>query len=123
MLDGDDGAVDAAVSSTPRRFAALVQAAADAAQALGTGEKICLPAEAVNLIPSRRSVYAVRRLPAGHVIEPGDLVALRPGSGLSPAVAAGLAGRRLVRPVEAGAALDAADVALDADAGQSRDVA
>src|SRR5262249_23035608 len=37
MLDDDLDAVDAAVSSTPGRFAALVQAAADASRALGSG--------------------------------------------------------------------------------------
>ena len=55
--------------------------------ALGSGEKVCLPAEAVNLSASRRSLCAARRLPAGHILRarrrdraaPGDRSCARTG--------------------------------------------
>ena len=58
MLAADDDGVDAAVSSTPGELAAVVRAAARAADALGAGAEVCLPAEAVNLAASRRGLYA-----------------------------------------------------------------
>src|SRR6185295_8324193 len=98
-------------------------AAARTSRALGGGDKVCLPAEAVNVIASRRAVCAARPLPAGHVIEAADLVALRPATGLAPAAAAGLAGRRLARPVTEGAALFESDLIAEVEAAQGCDVA
>ncbi len=47
VLAHDDGSIDGAVSSTREELARTIQDAARAAAALGSGEKICLPAEAV----------------------------------------------------------------------------
>jgi sialic acid synthase SpsE len=103
MLDGDDEAVDRAVSSTSAELAAIVRMAADAAAALGHGRKECLPAETGNLAPSRRSLRAARYLPAGHVVGAEDVAVLRPGTGLPPAREADLIGVRLTRRVDDGA--------------------
>ena len=110
VLDGDERAVDAAVSSTPARMATLVRTAARAKAALGSGEKMCLPAEAVNLSASRRALCAARRLVAGHILQDGDLTALRPAIGVAPHRASDLIGRRLARPVDEGSALVDADL-------------
>jgi sialic acid synthase SpsE len=101
-LHAGDQVVDAPVSSTPKELAALIRAAARAAAALGTGEKVCGPAERVNKLPSRRALYATRSLPAGHRIEPGDVIALRPGVGLPADRQADLIGRRLPRDLPMG---------------------
>ena len=102
MLDGDEDAIDRAVSSTPAELAAIVRLAADTAAALGHGRAECLPAEAVNRIPSRRSLRAVRPLFAGHVVTAEDIVVLRPGIGLPPVHERDLVGVRLTRDVELG---------------------
>ena len=82
MLEGDADAIDGPVSSTPAGFAALVQAASRALAALGSGEKRCEPAEAPNLVPSRRALYARHDLINGAVVGEADLIALRPGRGI-----------------------------------------
>ena len=82
VLEGDAEAVDAAVSSTPRDLRAVVDAAARAQTALGSGEKGCDLAEMPNLVPSRRALYAAHNLTRGQILEADDVVALRPGSGL-----------------------------------------
>jgi sialic acid synthase SpsE len=103
MLRSDDPVVDAAVSSTPGTLAALVRAAARTHAALGTGEKTCDQAERPNRIPSRRALYTTRALRSGHRVQPGDVIALRPGVGLPPDRAGDLIGRPLPRDLAAGA--------------------
>jgi sialic acid synthase SpsE len=95
VQDGDGDAIDRAVSSTSTELAAAVRAGRRAWAALGSGQKICLPAEAVNVTASRRSLCAARALPAGAVLGAGDLVALRPAAGFAPNHLASLVGRRL----------------------------
>ncbi len=112
VLAHDDGSIDADVSSTPGELAGIVRAAARAAAALGSGAKVCLPAERPNLDASRRALHARRRLPAGHVVAAADVIALRPGFGLGADRLEDLVGTRLVREVDAGAAFHAADLRL-----------
>jgi sialic acid synthase SpsE len=102
VLDAQDGSIDAPVSSTPDGFQAIVALAARTQLALGRGVKVCGEAEAGNLVASRRSLCAVRPLVAGHVVEPGDLIALRPATGVAPVWEPALIGTRLRRDVAAG---------------------
>jgi len=102
MLPGDDG-VDAAVSSNPAGLAAIVALAARTEAALGHGRRECLPAEAVNLTASRRSLHTTRALPTGHVVTANDIAVVRPSRGLSPSLQDELVGVTLTRAVEAGA--------------------
>jgi N-acetylneuraminate synthase/N,N'-diacetyllegionaminate synthase len=110
MLDGDEQAIDRAVSSTPAELAGIVRLAADAVAALGHGRKECLPAEIDNRAPSRRSLHARRCLPAGHVVCADDIAVLRPGTGLPPLLADDLVGVRLTRQIEDGAPFLTTDV-------------
>ena len=109
VLTEGDGSVDAAVSSTPAGFAALITAAARARSALGSGVKSCLPAEAQSLA-SRRGLYAARPLRAGHVVTAEDVIPLRPASALAPDDVAALIGSTLTRDLAAGAAFLASDL-------------
>ncbi len=109
VLAEDDGAVDAAVSSTAAGFAHVVRAAARAAAALGAGAKTCLDAEKGSLA-SRRGLYATRDLRAGHTVSVDDVIALRPASRLSPDDLPALVGSTLTRHVAAGAPFRAADL-------------
>lgn len=103
MLHAGDDAIDAPVSSTPSSLRTLVETAARTHAALGTGEKVCQKAERANRVPSRRALYATRALPAGHRVQPGDVIALRPGIGLAADREEDLIGRQLPRAVAAGA--------------------
>src|SRR5207247_2998339 len=93
VLDADAMAIDRAVSSTRAELEATVDAVRRAWLALGSGRKACLAAEAGNVAPSRRSLCAARALPAGTVLSPADLVALRPASGLPPNSLPAIVGR------------------------------
>jgi sialic acid synthase SpsE len=109
LTDGPD-AIDAAVSSTPAGFQAIVAAMEQARIALGDGRKRCLPAEAANVIPSRRGLYATRRIRAGERITPADVIALRPATSLTPADVPLLVGAIVERDIAAGAPFEAGDV-------------
>jgi sialic acid synthase SpsE len=113
VLAHGDGSIDADVSSTPAELADIVRAAARAAAALGTGAKVCLPAERPNVGASRRSLYARRPLPAGHVVGRDDVVALRPAIGLTADRHRELLGQRLARAVDGGTPFHLADLAPD----------
>lgn len=102
VLARGDGSVDAAVSSTPAELAAVVTAAARVRASLGSGQKTCLPVERPNRLASRRALYAARALPAGHLVEAADLVALRPAIGLPAEQQDELIGRRLACDLEDG---------------------
>jgi sialic acid synthase SpsE len=112
MLDNGLDAIDAAVSSTPSQFAAIVAAMEQTRAALGDGRKRCLASEAANAIPSRRGLYATRTLRAGERITAADVIALRPATSLRPADAAQLVGTILQRDVPAGDAFEASDIAV-----------
>lgn len=123
VLAHGDGSIDDAVSSTPAELAAVVRDAARAQWTLGSGEKSCLPAEAVNVTASRRGLYFTRTLPAGHVLNHGDLVALRPAHAVAAGRLSEFLGSPLTRDVVAGAPLEDVDVAPCAGGGRSRVVA
>lgn len=67
---------------------------------LGTGEKTVLPCEAVPRREARRSLILTRRMRAGEVITEGDLMAKRPGTGISPQFMEIVAGRTVKRDLE-----------------------
>jgi N,N'-diacetyllegionaminate synthase len=110
MLEDDDDAVDAAVSSTPRQLRDLVRIAARTRASLGSGEKRCEPGEAPNRDASRRALYAARPLPAGTVVHRDDLIALRPAVGLAAARPDELVGVTLRRDVAAHTCFTEADL-------------
>ena len=53
----------------------------------------------------RRSLYFVKDLTAGHVIQPGDIRRIRPGMGLAPKYFDEVVGKRLESAVKAGTAV------------------
>jgi len=61
-----------------------------------------MPSEAATAVAARRSIVAVRDLPAGHAISAADLTWLRPSGGLPPGQETVLIGRTLRRAVGAG---------------------
>ncbi len=108
--EGDTSAIDFAVSSSPAELAALVTACADVSRRLGNGRKVCQPSESVNRTASRRGVYARAALPAGHIVGPEDLIALRPETDIPASELPLLIGRPVTRAVAAGEALMRVDI-------------
>ncbi|MGH9373343.1 MAG: N-acetylneuraminate synthase family protein [Vicinamibacterales bacterium] len=102
VLDGDDDAIDRAVSSTPAELRAIVTAMAHARLAIGSGVKVCQPAEAVNVTASRRGLYATRALQAGERVTESDVIVLRPANALAPSQSGDLVGSILQRDIAAG---------------------
>ena len=110
VLGDDHEAIDRPVSSTPDEFAAIVEAMRHTRAALGDGIKACRPSEQPNRLPSRRGLYAARPLAAGHVVRPGDLIALRPASALETRWSRDLVGLTLRRSMAEGEAFEEADL-------------
>lgn len=102
---------DHRASLEPAGLKALVTGIRAVEAALGHGRKAPAPSEAGTAQVARKSLFARHDLPAGHVLDADDLVALRPGDGIPPGRADILIGRRLVRAVAAGSKLgvDAAE--------------
>lgn len=101
---------DHAASLDPGELRALITAVREAEVSRGSGVKAPAASELPNLEVVRRSMHAARELPAGHSLAPADLVALRPGGGVSPADEWKILGRPLRRALRAGERLEEADV-------------
>jgi N,N'-diacetyllegionaminate synthase len=101
---------DHAASLEPWEFTALVRAVRDTEAALGDGIKQPRANEAATARLARKSVVALVDLPIGHKLHIEDFAVMRPGYGLPPDAAGTLAGRRMVRAVQAGFPIEAGDV-------------
>jgi N,N'-diacetyllegionaminate synthase len=102
-LDRSRHGPDHAMSLERDAFAAMVRAIRTAESAIG-GDGMKRPTDAEREIAAvaRRSLHWARDLVAGAVIEEDDLVAQRPGTGLSPARTVDLIGRHTARAVVGG---------------------
>lgn len=99
-LDRTMAGPDHAASLEPEQFGEMVRRIRTVESALGDGVKSPAACEADTIIAARRSLVAARDLPAGHTVGPDDLVAKRPGDGISPARYADLIGRTLANPLQ-----------------------
>jgi sialic acid synthase len=89
---------DHAFSLMPEGMRKLVRDLQRVPTAMGDGVKRPLPSEEKPLQKMGKKLVAARELPAGHVLEPGDLVARSPADeGLPPYELDSLLGRRLRR--------------------------
>lgn len=75
---------DHAASLDPTMFRRMRDGIRDVFDSLGDGVKQPRPSEEGMRAVARRSLVTARPIPAGHVLAPNDLVAKRPGSGISP---------------------------------------
>jgi N,N'-diacetyllegionaminate synthase len=108
-LDRTRRGPDHAMSLEPSEFAAMVAAIRATAVAIGDGDKVPTTAEREIAAVARRSLHWARDLAAGQTIDEDDLVAQRPGTGISPARIHELVGRPTARPVRAGAMVEEGD--------------
>ena len=92
---------DHRASSEPAEFAALVRAIRVVESALGDGSKKPAASERNTAEVARKSLVTACDLPAGTTLTVEMLTALRPGTGLSPALQPQLIGRRLRHAIAA----------------------
>ncbi|WP_264531351.1 N-acetylneuraminate synthase [Flavobacterium sp. N502540] len=62
----------------------------------GNGEKVPSESETVNIAIARKSIHLNKNLPKEHVLTDDDLIALRPGDGISPMDWEDIIGKKLV---------------------------
>lgn len=101
---------DHRASMEPRDFGDFVAGIRAIEAAIGSGIKTPTEAEKRTAQVGRRSLVATCDLPAGHVLEAGDLAVMRPGTGLAPGQRDMVIGLRLARPVLAWQTLMPADL-------------
>src|SRR5262249_15666309 len=98
-LDCNAPGPDHRASLEPAAFAATVRRIVETSKMLGDGVKQPSADEAETARLVRRSWHARRDLPAGAIIQHGEIVLKRPPDGLAPAI--NLVGRRLVKAIGA----------------------
>lgn len=90
---------DHRASVEPEELTAMVAAIRNVEAAMGSGIKKPTPPELSVAAVARKSLVAVRDLPSGTVLSWRDLVAKRPGTGLSPALLGQVVGLKLTAPL------------------------
>ena len=93
---------DHAASLEPADLIKLVRGIRAVEQAMGNGIKQPGPAELANRTVARKSLIAARDLPKGHVLAADDLVAMRPGNGISAMAFWDVQGQALAHAAQAG---------------------
>lgn len=96
---------DHAASSDPGQFERYVKLVREAETLRGAPGKTVLPIEQDVRKVSRQSLVARRTLKAGDTLRAEDLTVQRPGTGMPAAMFARAVGRRIAKPVSAGAIL------------------
>jgi N,N'-diacetyllegionaminate synthase len=109
-LDRKRSGPDHRASLEPAELGQMVAAIRSVESALGDGLKVPTAGELSTAAVARRSLHWRRDLVAGAPIAAADLVALRPGTGLPPSETAHLVGARTTRTVQAGQAVEDADI-------------
>lgn len=100
-------------SVQPDELRLMIRKVREIEQALGTGEKAMHPAEAELRAFARRSIFAVKAIPAGTVMTHENVAILRCGKlpgGFPPKAFPDLLGRTVARPIPAGTAIQPDDV-------------
>jgi N-acetylneuraminate synthase/N,N'-diacetyllegionaminate synthase len=110
-LDRELPGPDHAMSSNPAEMAELVRALRDTEAALADAPLGFAAGEAAARDEHRLSCVAARDLEAGHRLQESDIVFRRPGTGLRPALSAGLVNRRLNVAASPGHVLQWSDIA------------
>ena len=90
---------DHALSAEPHELRQLSQAMHEFSAMLGDGERAEVTADAATRALARRSIVAVRDLPAGTVLAREHLDYVRPAGGLPPTVTSTVLGRRLRKAI------------------------
>jgi N,N'-diacetyllegionaminate synthase len=109
-LDRNLPGPDHRASLEPDELKDLVSYIRDLEVAMGDGVKRPKPSELETARVARKSLVAARSIMAGEIIGEADLVARRPGTGISPAQRDLLLGRRATRRIEVESVIDWKDM-------------
>src|SRR4051812_22866995 len=90
---------DHAISADPQELATMVREGRQIFEALGNAERSVSEPEMQKRAKFRRSAVAATALSRGHVMADKDLAFKRPGTGIAPAAARGIVGKRLKHDV------------------------
>jgi N-acetylneuraminate synthase/N,N'-diacetyllegionaminate synthase len=101
-LDRSMAGPDHRASLEPSRFARMVEAIREVEVARGEPRKAPVPAELAIAAVARKSLHWKRSLRRGDFVSEDDLIALRPGTGISPSELDAVTGRRVRATTEAG---------------------
>jgi N-acetylneuraminate synthase/N,N'-diacetyllegionaminate synthase len=95
-LDKNLPGPDHAASIDPIELKAMVQAIRNIELAISSsGKKEPSASELKNILVARRSLHLTKNLPKDHILGPDDLIALRPGTGISPMEIEKVIGKKL----------------------------
>jgi pseudaminic acid synthase len=100
-----DGGVDSAFSLEPTELKQMIEGVGVAWEALGDSKLGLMPSE-VGIRPFRRSLYIVKDIKAGELLGPEHVRSIRPGKGLAPKHLPEVLGRRAMRDLVRGTALE-----------------
>ncbi len=109
-LDNDLAGPDHAMSMDPDGLARLIAGIRTVEASLGDGIKRPVEAEREIMTVARRSLFAARDIAAGAVVTAEDLIALRPGDGISAARHRDVVGKSAARAIPTGTKLMASDL-------------
>ena len=101
---------DHAMSLSPEDLTGLIAGVRAVEASLGDGIKRPVEAEREIMVVARRSLYAVHDIAEGVVITVEDLIALRPGDGVSASKYDSVVGRTAARAIPAGTKLTLSDL-------------
>jgi N-acetylneuraminate synthase len=105
-LDRTMSGPDHAASLEPGQLGEMVRGIREVERALGSARKVPSPSEARNVLPARRSLVAARPIVKGELFTEENLVAKRPGNGISPMRIDEWIGRAASRDYEADELID-----------------
>jgi N-acetylneuraminate synthase/N,N'-diacetyllegionaminate synthase len=96
-MDGPDHAA----SLEPKELTQMVEGIRNIELAIsGNGEKVPSPSEEKNIVIARKSLHVNRDMKIGDIITSTDIVAMRPGDGISPMEISDVIGKKIVKPLE-----------------------
>lgn len=101
-LGDDHDCPDAAVSLSPGAFREMTMRVNETISMLGSGDIDYSGREAATAEGARRSLFAAADIAGGSIIQADDLVALRPGKGISSSMIYSVAGKKALRNIQAG---------------------
>ena len=110
-LDKTLSGPDHAMSLSPGELTGLIAGVRAVEAALGDGIKRPVEDEREIMIVARRSLFSARDIAGGAVVTAEDLIALRPGDGISAARHNQVVGRTAARAIPAGTKLAVSDLA------------
>lgn len=95
-LDATRIGMDNQMATEPSVMAAMIRGCRGVHTALGGSARLLSPEESGQRSKMRRSIVTRRALPAGTILQEGDLDAKRPGDGIAPRHMSALLGKRLL---------------------------